>query len=72
MKALIAITIASLMLIASTTSIAACGSCGRAVTCESSSPYTTDCQCTDPNVIRNNPCMSRAEYCEVFGNVGGR
>jgi hypothetical protein len=60
------------MLIASTTSIASCGSCGQSVACESSSPYNTDCQCTDPGVIRNNPCMSRDKYCEVFGNVGAR
>lgn len=33
--------------------------------------YCNDCQCTDPAYGRNT-CMSNSEYCEVYGNVGGR
>ena len=43
-----------------------CGSCQVSVNC---CPYDTPCQCTDPNA-GTNPCLSRCEYCEAFGNVG--
>ena len=48
-----------------------CGGCGRSVSCEPQNPYTSECECTDPNAGRN-PCMTREKYCEAFGNVGAR
>lgn len=73
MKALIVALVASFALFAHFEAQAGCSSgCGSSVSCESSSPYITECQCTDPNVIRRNPCMSTEKYCEAFGNVGAR
>ena len=53
------------------TGCACTGTCGRVAGCAPCSPYTTVCQCTDPNAGRN-PCMSIDKYCEAFGNVGAR
>lgn len=33
--------------------------------------YCSECQCTDPGYGRNT-CMSNGEYCEKYGNIGGR
>jgi hypothetical protein len=74
MKTIMVVTIGCLLLSVSGLVLAGCGctsSCGRSVSCEPSSPYTTECQCTDPGANRN-PCMSREKYCEAFGNVGAR
>lgn len=37
-------------------------------------PYETECQCTDPACNRpwDSDCISRAECCEAFGNMGAR
>lgn len=72
MKALIVASIATVILLTHFSAQAGCYSCGRFVPCEDSSPYVSECDCTDPNVIRNNPCMSTSKYCEAFGNVGAR
>lgn len=74
MKSLIAILLGCLAIIFSNSALAGCyengefTSCGA---CQCGSSYVTECQCTDPNVGRKH-CMSVAEYCEVFGNVGAR
>lgn len=33
--------------------------------------FDTPCQCTDPGANWND-CLNRCDYCEAFGNVGGR
>ncbi len=72
MKTLLAIVTGCILLSVSTLTLAGCGGgCNRSVSCEPSSPYTTECQCTDPNAGRN-PCMTREKYCEAFGNIGAR
>lgn len=37
-------------------------------------PYESNCQCTDPVCSRpwDSNCISRAECCEAFGNIGAR
>lgn len=75
MKRFFAVSMTCFTLAVSTPLFAGCYEAGRFVSCsncESGSPYVTECQCTDPNVIRHNPCMSTAKYCEAFGNVGAR
>jgi len=73
MKTLLVVIMGCFILCFSFVTLAGCcsGGCGRAPSCEQSSPYTTECQCTDPNANRNH-CMSREKYCETFGNVGAR
>ncbi len=72
MKAILAIVMGCILLSLSTIALASCcGGCGRSVSCEPQNPYTTECECTDPNAGRN-PCMTREKYCEAFGNVGAR
>ena len=76
MKTLLAVLVGCSILVASNSVLAGCYSCGRPVSCGQSSPYMTECQCTDPNVkyieSGSNTCMSAAKYCEAFGNVGAR
>ncbi len=52
-----------------TQAFAGCGDCigCQPVCC----PYGTECECTDRG-WRTNTCISPCEYCEAFGNVGGR
>lgn len=74
MKLLLAASIGCITLAVSTSLFAGCYEAGRFTscgTCESGSRYVTECNCTDPGVIRHNPCMTTAKYCEAFGNVGG-
>lgn len=49
------------------------GSCGSLSTA-SCNPYETNCQCTDTACHRpwDSNCISRAECCEAFGNIGAR
>lgn len=72
MKALIIALTCAISLFISMQTVAGCYEAGRFVNCCKGSPYTTECQCTDPNVIRENSCMSKDKYCEAFGNVGAR
>ncbi len=46
------------------------GTCGPSFC----NPYETNCQCTDPACNRpwDSDCISRAECCEAFGNMGAR
>ena len=72
MKTKILIILSSLCLFATIQGFAYCGGgsdgggCGN--TC---SEYDSTCQCTDPNCGKN-PCLSRSDCCEAFGNVGAR
>lgn len=75
MKRILALSTAAITIAASTQLFAGCYEAGRFVSCgdcQSGSPYVTECQCTDPSVIRHNPCMTTAKFCQVFGNVGAR
>jgi hypothetical protein len=69
-KILLVLAISCFALIASSQLFASCGSCGRPAACGNACPYETECMCTDPGADRHNPCLSRCEYCEAFGNVG--
>ena len=78
MKTLLVASIACFSLALSSPLFAGCYSAGNIVSCESTgcgptmgSPYITECMCTDPSVIRHNPCLTTAQYCQEFGNVGG-
>ncbi len=74
MKTLLCVLIGCLSLTLVTSSFAGCYRSGEFTSCracQSGSPYVTECQCTDPNVGRND-CMSVDKYCEAFGNVGAR
>jgi hypothetical protein len=70
MKKLILALLGTVIISLSTFVIAGCGSCnscGGSQAC--GQPAESECYCTDPNASRNH-CMSRAKYCEAFGNVG--
>ena len=47
----------------------------NAIACEgfhcSEQGYCNSCQCADIGAY-SNPCITPAEYCAVFGNVGAR
>jgi hypothetical protein len=75
MKTLLGMAIGSLVILASTPIFADCYSAGRfeqCPDCNEGSPYVTQCQCTDPSMIRQNPCISNEKYCQAFGNPGAR
>lgn len=75
------ITCLGIFIISISNSYAACGGCGASfgffssfdiapIGCGSRSPEL-GCNCADPGVYYND-CISRAEYCEAFGNIGAR
>lgn len=37
----------------------------------SETPTRQDCSCSDPYCFSHSSCLSQAECCRVFGNVGG-
>ncbi len=75
MKAHLAVIVGLFALSACSTVFACCDSQANTA-CESCQSDAYDavqspCQCTDPRA-GENPCLSRHEFCEAFGNVGAR
>jgi hypothetical protein len=69
MKALLAVLCGCLTLFLSSAAF----SCSDANGCMAAdaNPCNDDgCECADPACRQNNPCLSRSQCCEVFGNIG--
>lgn len=75
MKATLAIVTTCAGILLSTYVFADCGNggCQQSGNCGGASEYENVCQCTDPvcNSV-DRGCLSKAECCEAFGNVGAR
>lgn len=77
MKTSLSAALGCFALVVSTQLFAGCYEGGQFVSCEfracgqqEGSPYITECMCSDPSVIRHNPCLTTAEFCRAYGNIG--
>ncbi len=68
MKNIIMIALGCISISLASTVFASCGGCGSCGTDYCSEPESP-CACTDPG-WKFNTCMSKAEFCRAFGNMG--
>lgn len=70
MKALLVVIFGCLTILSSSVAFSDCSDGYNCLAADSNPCDDNGCECADPACKQNNPCLSRGQCCEVFGNIG--